>query len=335
MNPEYNYDLPASNVTWQGGDYLNVVPSSAITALDTLDPAKTTIGTTSTANHWIRINMKNATPATQLKIYFTTDADPDWSEPKSKTITISANDTTYHEYDIDMHSVSGWSGTLRDVEVQPCRTATTGSVSIDWIHITPNDSATIGKGWEFQAGAKLVVAEASPSDNWGSWTIYDLLPGVSVSYDSESFSPDVARYTANHVLSVPVLEQGAPGTEMMKVREFSVAGDDYVKLWDFAADTVGWSATNQVSSSFVWSSSDGGVLSGTSTGTTPQIVSANNLHIPIGSSPFSVTADNAWHPYDVSTTGWVGWTNQELTRLRLQPTNASGTFKVDWVRIFG
>ena len=133
-------------------------------------------------------------------------------------------------------------------------------------------------------------------------------------------------------------------------------------------DVMGWSAAKHVGS-FQWISTGGGALQGTITGNDSQIVSANQLNVDLSvteevwvkmkqtagtkaklcwavngsssflncSAQFTVTPDNAFHTYRVSTAAFAGWHNQTLTRLRVEPSDTStvtsGTFTVDSVRI--
>jgi hypothetical protein len=366
----YNNVLPDDHVTWQGGDFLNVKLASLTTALVTREPINIPIGTSVGASRNVVIRMENLTAATEAKIYFTTnpisEPEPAWSTANSKTFALQPGWATYT---ISMAPLAGWTGTLRNMELDPALGVSSGELNIDYIRIT-DDAGSIAEAWEFQQGARLVAAGAEPTNNWRTWRTYDILPGVSVSYGAESFSPDVGRYRRpDKMLEVPVLEQGAPGLELLTVRQFDIIQDDVAKQWFFATDRMGWTALNQVSS-FDWVSDDGkGSLQGTFSGSDSQIVSANDLNVDLSvtdeiwvkmkrsagskakicwavngsatfancSQQFDLIDDLAYHNYRISTAGFAGWHNQTLTRLRLDPSDTadvtSGTFTIDSVRI--
>ncbi len=83
----------------------------------------------------IEIRMKNSTSTTSADIYFVTSADTTWNQAKNKSFSITANDPNYTTYSIDMSTVSGWTGTLKQLRVDPSSSATSGSFSIDYVCI--------------------------------------------------------------------------------------------------------------------------------------------------------------------------------------------------------
>lgn len=102
------------------------------------------LGTNISNRKIIKIKMKNSSSSTTGQIYFTTNLDSSWNEAKSKTFTINAYDSGYTEYVLDMSGVSGWTGTLKQIRIDPENGASGGSFSIDAIRI-PLDTS---KGWE-------------------------------------------------------------------------------------------------------------------------------------------------------------------------------------------
>lgn len=83
----------------------------------------------------IEIRMLNSSDATLAQIYFVTDADQGWNEAKHKNFAISANQSGYTNYTIDMSDVPGWSGVLRQLRLDPATGVTEGSFRIDYVQI--------------------------------------------------------------------------------------------------------------------------------------------------------------------------------------------------------
>lgn len=85
----------------------------------------------------IVVRMKNMSAGTTGRIYFVTSTNPTYNQGRSKSFALTANDANYREYVIDMAGVSGWTGNLTQIRLDPVDTAgvTTGSFSIDHIKI--------------------------------------------------------------------------------------------------------------------------------------------------------------------------------------------------------
>lgn len=118
------------NITSSGGDPFLHSPDN----LGIADPA---------TNHLIRIRMANNTSGTSAQIYFTTTADANWNEGKSKPFTIAAN-SGYTDYVIDMAGVTGWGGTIKQLRFDPLTVS--GTASIDYIRVTGAGSSSGGGG---------------------------------------------------------------------------------------------------------------------------------------------------------------------------------------------
>ncbi len=370
----YNGDFPGDHFTIQsdGTDtYLNMIPTTTALVTDTLNRINIPIGTGSTANRNIVIRIKNTTSATDGRFYFTTDADQVWSVPKHVDFT-DPNDGAWHTITIPITSLSSWTGTLHSLELYPAQSENaTGNVKVDYIHVQ-TDTGTVAKAWEFNKADTLYSAEISGDNDWnGTWTITDIAPNTPfVYYDASGFGVDETRYNIDKKVNFPVLEQGAPGTESQKIYQYTIPTDTMAHQWGFGVDTIGWNAPKDVSG-FGYSA---GTIAGTITNNDSELQSANNMNVPIGtgatlsirmknstatgqtmaicwavdgqqtySSPsrcatgISVTADNAYHTYNISTSAWGSWSGHKLTRLRIDPSDGSaitsGTFNIDYVRI--
>ncbi len=371
----YNLELPGDHFTIQEDNYLNIKPTTSSVVMDSLNRIGKTIerrSATDTRN--IVIRMKNTMDASDGRFYFTTDASPVWALERHVDFT-DRNDGEWHTYTISLERVTGWTGTLRELELYPAQstTGTRGEVLIDYIRLE-NDTGTIAKEWEFTKAFKLLSAEASGTDNWRSWQINEILPGTAMEwYDTSSFGIDDSRYERDGTVDFPVMLQGAPLSESQTVQDLRLLEDGYTKVWGFGADEVGWSAHNNVTGFGYTSDSGWGTITGTISGTDSSVESANNLNLPLGtasririhmknstarnqravicwmvngqrtyverrcSAQFAVTADGAYHTYEISTAGWSEWERQELTRLRIDPSDtaeiSSGTFNIDFVHI--
>jgi len=370
-NPSgYNLNLPSSNFTWQGGDHLDIRPASSITGMTTTDQPGTTIATGSaTDNRNIEIKIRNNTNSTSFAFNFITTAQRNWSNwvsTEGKTFTV-ANDNTYHTVVVPMSAVTSWSGTLKAMEFTAA--GTSGDMSIDYIHIQ-NDSGTVAKAWDFNAGQTVTVSASGQGDNWTAWTIDDLLPGVNDTLADSNFEPDIRRYAIDKKVDFSTIEQGAPGTESLVLHEFDILGDDMIRNYNFAVDDMRWTANGNVSG-FGWASDGGaGSIAGTITGNDSQLFSPDHLGTPITantlrvrikngtsattgrvsfitdadgtydttkSKTFTMTARSGYAFKDIDMSTVRGWTGT-LRQIRVDPSDdagvTSGTFDIDRVQIY-
>ncbi len=65
----------------------------------------------------ITIGLQNHTPATEMRLMFTTEADPTWDAAKSRAFTVVANDNESRTYFVDLSAVPAWKGRLRQLRL--------------------------------------------------------------------------------------------------------------------------------------------------------------------------------------------------------------------------
>lgn len=121
-----------SGFAWQSGGYVG----GTVTGSDPYLASGGSLGVAITSAKKVKVRLKNSTGATTGQIYFITNADGAWNEAKHKDFTINANDANYTEYTIDMSTVTGWTGTLKQLRLDPEMGATSGSFSVDYIRIS-------------------------------------------------------------------------------------------------------------------------------------------------------------------------------------------------------
>ena len=86
---------------------------------------------------FVRVRMKNSGAPTSATIFFATQADPVFSLSKSFTVEAARISPEYQDYDFDLISNGGWTGTLRQLRLAPIGGA--GNVSIDSIALESVD----------------------------------------------------------------------------------------------------------------------------------------------------------------------------------------------------
>jgi hypothetical protein len=82
----------------------------------------------------IRIRFQNHTPASRMRIRFTTAADGTWDDGKSKSFKVVAGDNGPRQYAVDMSDVPGWAGRLKQIRLDiSTGVPLTGTCRFDYI----------------------------------------------------------------------------------------------------------------------------------------------------------------------------------------------------------
>jgi hypothetical protein len=95
------------------------------------------LGLDLTGKETITLCFQNHTPATRMRLKFTTEVEPVWDEAKSRAFAVVANDSQCRTYCLDLSTVPAWKGRLRQLRLdlatgQPL----TGTCRIDYIWIS-------------------------------------------------------------------------------------------------------------------------------------------------------------------------------------------------------
>lgn len=81
----------------------------------------------------VEVCFQNGTSSSDARLYFTTTNDAVWNEAKAKPFTANVNDAKHTVYAVDMSTMSGWTGTLKQLRFDPA--SASGAFSIDYIRI--------------------------------------------------------------------------------------------------------------------------------------------------------------------------------------------------------
>lgn len=122
--------LPVQYVS--GGFYILAVEDSTDAHL--LSPDNLAVNADSHTR--IRLRFMNHTPAAKMRLRFTTDDDPAWDDAKSREFETVPNDDAPREYVVEMASVPGWKGTLKQLRLDLATgESLTGTCRFDYIAI--------------------------------------------------------------------------------------------------------------------------------------------------------------------------------------------------------
>jgi hypothetical protein len=94
------------------------------------------LGIDLTGKETITLRFQNHTPATEMRLKFTTEADPVWNDVKSRAFPVVANDNEIRTYSLDLSSVPGWKGLLRQLRLDlSTGKPLTGTCRFDYIWV--------------------------------------------------------------------------------------------------------------------------------------------------------------------------------------------------------
>jgi|GEM_PF-970270 len=156
-NPEWEFNYNTENwsalngisgFSWYNGGYV----SGNITGTDAYIASADNLGINISNRRFIALRIKNSSPQTIGEIYFTTTADNNWNSAKHIEFYMIP-DTSYHIYNLDMSSLSGWAGTLKQLRIDPCNAVpgsqVSGSFQLDFVQIGNPvwEFANTAEGW--------------------------------------------------------------------------------------------------------------------------------------------------------------------------------------------
>lgn len=99
------------------------------------------LGFAAEQNRWLHLRMKNQTAGTMAQIFWE-DETGSYEEARSNIFTISANDSDFKEYHLNLGAVASWKGTIYHFRVDPTANMT-GKIEIDYIVL--NDLPTLAQ----------------------------------------------------------------------------------------------------------------------------------------------------------------------------------------------
>ncbi len=132
------------------------------------------VGVNIDANKYVRVGMRNSSAGTTAQLYFTTISDGAWNEAKHIDFTTVADDSGFREYLVDMSAVSGWSGSLSALRIDPANGVSTGSFAITYIRIGSSPSSV----WTYPPSGEATSTDYAVSVNGQPVAVYKATAGV-------------------------------------------------------------------------------------------------------------------------------------------------------------
>ena len=119
-----------------GGYYLLAIENSSDAHLLSPDDLNLEL----TGRETVTLRFQNHTPASRMRLRFTTEADSNWDDAKSQTFAVVADDNCARTYSLDMSAVTHWKGQLRRLRLDLASgKPLTGTCRFDYIWITRSE----------------------------------------------------------------------------------------------------------------------------------------------------------------------------------------------------
>lgn len=186
-------------------------------------------------NRWAHIRMKNNTDGTSAQFWWVNEFGVYDAVNRNLPFTISANDTTYKTYHIDMSQDPDWEGTVKLIRFDPSN-PTVGSGSIDVDYIIFDDHAPYvletdfesDEGWASQASWPLLdwTQTLNNGEVWGGQVgAGSETPWVRSVIDAGYDLSDqyIALRLAGAILETPSVD--SPGTLFLKANRSADTAD--------------------------------------------------------------------------------------------------------------
>lgn len=120
-----------------------------------------------TSSHLVQARIRNLTPATTAKIYWTTDGDPTFTESKSASAVLTPNNTNFTTCFWELRNNPAWTNSPgTGLRLAPVANASSGDFAIDWIRVT---AAATNIAPSFTKAANQTVLEDSGLRTVAGW----------------------------------------------------------------------------------------------------------------------------------------------------------------------
>ena len=86
---------------------------------------------------YLRIRMRNLTTATLGQVFFSTEAEPGYSEERTATFSLFPNDVVFTDYFVDLGANPRWTGTATQIRLDPVANASSGRILIAEVQLQP------------------------------------------------------------------------------------------------------------------------------------------------------------------------------------------------------
>jgi len=115
-----------------GGEYIAAIKDATDAHLLSPDA----LGVDLAANGIVAIRFQNHTPATHMRLRFTTKDAPTWEANLGQTFAVTPNDPESRLYTLDMRALAGWNGKLKQLRLDfSDGTPLTGTCRIDYVWV--------------------------------------------------------------------------------------------------------------------------------------------------------------------------------------------------------
>jgi PA14 domain/Ricin-type beta-trefoil lectin domain-like/PQQ-like domain len=129
----------------------------------------------------VRVRLANRTADSTAQLYWTTTASPAFDETKKVNFAITPNDDRVREYLVFLSGNTSWTGTIKQIRLDPALSVAAGSLDLDAIRLSSSTSFADGRQYRLVARHSGKVADVTNGD-----------PGDSV---------NIQQYTWNGTLS--------------------------------------------------------------------------------------------------------------------------------------
>jgi hypothetical protein len=111
----------------------NSIATATITGADPFMHSPDNLNISATDYKYVVVSMQNQTASTTAELFWTTTLATGYDGAKMVQFPVVANDTKQRTYIIDLSAKATWTGTIKQLRLDPTTTVTSGTVKIDFI----------------------------------------------------------------------------------------------------------------------------------------------------------------------------------------------------------
>jgi len=148
ISPKNYWNFDSEMEKWGSFNQLTTSVSSGIATLSIFgnDPymhSPNNLNISASDNKYVVVSMHNQTASNTAELFWITTSDGAYNATKRVSFSIVPNDTKLRYYIIDLSANPNWSGTIKQIRIDPTTGITSGTVLIDFIKITGAHPTTI------------------------------------------------------------------------------------------------------------------------------------------------------------------------------------------------
>jgi hypothetical protein len=220
----------------------NSIATATITGADPFMHSPDNLNISATDYKYVVVSMRNQTASTTAELFWITTLATGYDGAKMVQFPVVANDTKQRTYIIDLSAKATWTGTIKQLRLDPTTTVTSGTVKIDFIkfvgthHSSPLAIPGTIQVEDFNKGGQGNAYNDNDIANNGGG--YRTTEGVDIETTGDATGSYNIGWTAPGEWTEYLVDVSEPGTYIVTTRAAAAADGAEIRL-QFNGENIG------------------------------------------------------------------------------------------------